>query len=365
MTKYIIRRVIQAIPVLIGITIVVYAILLAAPGGPIERFANNPRVTEQQRIAFIHRWGLDQPIPVQYCRWMGVCNPDGEGLGVFVSDQGLPNFLPAFLGGGDNGVLHGDFGVSLDTGQSVSDRIAASLLPTLILAGTALVLWIFFAILLGTLAALRPYSFFDQVLTIFTYVGFAMPTFWLGIMLIYAFSGPGLNILPAGSMTNPRLSPSFGTNDYWAWFGQKPLTAIVDLGRHLILPVVTLIVVNVAADSRFVRGSMMETLHQDFVRTAKAKGLKPRTVTFKHAFRNAMLPFVTNVGLELPFLFTGAIVTETIFSWPGIGRLTIQSTNQFDYPMLMGILLIAAVATVFFNLVADVAYAVVDPRIKY
>ncbi len=365
MTKYIIRRVIQAIPVLIGITIVVYGILLAAPGGPVQRFANNPKVTEAQRLAFVHRWGLDQPIPIQYCRWLGVCNPDGEGLGIFISDQGLPNFLPTFLGGGDNGVIHGDFGVSINSGQPVADRIAASLLPTIILAGTALVLWIFFAILLGTLAALRPYSIFDQVLTIFTYIGFAMPTFWLGIMLIYTFSGPGLNILPAGGMTNPRLSPAFGTPDYWEWFSQNTLTAIIDLGRHLVLPVITLIVVNVAADSRFVRGSMMETLHQDFVRTAKAKGLKSRTVTFKHAFRNAMLPFVTNVGLELPFLFTGAIVTETIFSWPGIGRLTIQSTNEFDYPMLMGILLIAAVATVFFNLVADVAYAVVDPRIKY
>ena len=365
MTKYIIRRVIQAIPVLFGITIVVYAILLAAPGGPVQRFANNPRVTDTQRLAFIHRWGLDQPIPVQYCRWMGICNPNKDGLATFISDQGLPNFLPSFLGGGDNGVLHGDLGVSIDTGQVVSERIMASLLPTIILAGTALIVWITFAILLGTLAALRPYSLFDQVLTIFTYVGFAMPTFWLGIMLIYAFSGPGLNILPAGGMTSPRMSPSFGTNDYWAWFSAQPLTAILDLGKHLILPVTTLVVISIAGDSRFVRGSMMETLHMDYVRTAKAKGLKARTVTFKHAFRNAMLPFVTNVALELPLLFTGAIVTETIFSWPGIGRLTIQSTNQFDYPMLMGILLIAAVATVFANLLADIAYAVVDPRIKY
>ena len=147
-------------------------------------------------------------------------------------------------------------------------------MPTIILAGTALIVWITFAILLGTLAALRPYSLFDQVLTIFTYVGFAMPTFWLGIMLIYAFSGPGLNILPAGGMTSPRMSPSFGTNDYWAWFSAQPLTAILDLGKHLILPVTTLVVISIAGDSRFVRGSMMETLHMDYVRTAKAKGLR-------------------------------------------------------------------------------------------
>lgn len=365
MTKYIIRRVLQAVPVLFGITIVVYGILLAAPGGPVERFANNPRVTEEQRIAFIKRWGLDQPIPVQYCRWMGICNPDNDGLAAFISDSGVPNVLPAAFGGGDNGILHGDFGVSIDSGQPVADRITASLLPTIILAGSALILWVLAAILLGTIAALRPYSMFDSGLTVFTYIGFAMPTFWLGIMLIYLFSGPGLNILPAGGMTNARLSPSFGTPDYWTWFGANPLSAIVDLGKHLILPVITLIVVNVAADSRFVRGSMLETLGLDYVRTAKAKGLPPRTVTFKHAFRNAMLPVVTNIGLELPFLFTGAIVTETIFSWPGVGRLTIQATNQFDYPMLMGLLLIASVATVTANLLADIVYAVVDPRIKY
>ncbi|MEA2519779.1 MAG: peptide/nickel transport system permease protein, partial [Chloroflexota bacterium] len=140
---------------------------------------------------------------------------------------------------------------------------------------------------------------------------------------------------------------------------------IFDIARHLILPVFTLVVVNIAGDSRFIRASMLEALSQDYVRTAKAKGLSARTVTFKHALRNALLPVVTNIGLEIPFLFTGAIVTETIFSWPGIGRLTIDATRDFDYPTLMGVLLVAAAITVAANLFADIAYAIVDPRIKY
>jgi peptide/nickel transport system permease protein len=363
--KYIIRRCIQAIPVLFGITIVVYAILLAAPGGPTARFANNPRVTLADREKFKKAWGLDQPIPVQYCRWMGICNPDNEGLAVFISDQGLPNFLPAAIGGGDNGILHGDFGISISTGQSVSTMIARAALPTVILAGTALIIWLVLATLIGAYSAIRRYSFFDQASTVFAYVGYAMPTFWLGIMLIFIFSGPGLNILPAGGMTETRLSPPFGSDAYWTYFAANPITAILDIGRHLLLPVVTLVVVNIAGDSRFIRASMLESLSQDYVRTAKAKGLRNRVVWFKHAFRNAMLPFVTNIGLEIPFLFAGAIVTETIFSWPGMGRLTIDATRDFDYPLLMGVLLITAVMVVFANLLADIAYAVVDPRIKY
>jgi peptide/nickel transport system permease protein len=364
-TKYVIRRVIQAIPVLFGITIVVYAILLIAPGGPTAKFANNPRVTLADREAFKKSWGLDQPIPIQYCRWLGFCNPDGQGLGVFISNNGVPQFLPAALGGGTNGVLHGDFGVSVTSGEPVGARITRAALPTLILAGFALVIWIVIAILIGVYAAVRRYSFFDQAATLFAYVGYAMPTFWLGIMLIYIFSGPGMNILPAGGMTTTRLSPPFGSNEYWTYFGSKPIEALLDIGRHLILPVVTLVVVNIAGDSRFVRASMLEALNQDYVRTAKAKGLPGRTVTFKHALRNALLPVVTNIGLEIPFLFTGAIVTETIFSWPGIGKLTIDATRDFDYPTLMGVLLVTSVLVVFANLIADVTYALVDPRIKY
>jgi peptide/nickel transport system permease protein len=372
-TKYVIRRVIQAIPVLFGITIIVYGILLAAPGGPTARFASNPRVTLADREQFKKAWGLDQPIPVQYCRWLGACNPDvsDKVAGIFptpaalIGPTGWPNFLPNPISGATNGVLHADFGVSVDSGEPVGPRIIRAALPTLILASFALVIWIAVAILIGVYAAVKRYSLFDQVATIFAYVGYAMPTFWLGIMLIFIFSGPGLNILPAGGMTTTRISPPFGSDQYWVYFGHKPIEALIDIGRHLILPVFTLVVVNIAGDSRFIRASMLEALSQDYVRTAKAKGLPGRTVTFRHALRNALLPVVTNIGLEIPFLFTGAIVTETIFSWPGIGKLTIDATRSFDYPTLMGLLLITSVLVVFANLIADVTYALVDPRIKF
>jgi peptide/nickel transport system permease protein len=182
-------------------------------------------------------------------------------------------------------------------------------------------------------------------------------------MLVYIFGTA--KILPVSGIVDIRAGPAFGNDAYWVYFGQNPVDAILDIAKHLVLPVVTLVVVNIAGDSRFVRASMLDTLNQDYVRTAKAKGLPGRKVTFKHALRNALLPVVTNIGLEIPFLFSGAIVTETIFSWPGIGKLTIDATTQFDYPVLMGVLLITSLVVVIANLLADVAYAVVDPRIKY
>lgn len=373
MTKYVVRRVAQAIPVLFGISIAVYAILLSAPGGPTAKFAQNPRMTLEMREQFKRAWGLDQPIPIQYCRWIGACNPNVSGniAGIFptpdafIGPTGWPNFLPGGLSGATNGVFHADFGFSIDSGEPVMTRIARGALPTFILASFALVIWLSIAVLIGVTAAVKRYSWFDQIATIFAYVGFAMPTFWLGIMLIFLFSGPGLNILPASGMTETRLSPAFGSDPYWVYFGQHPIQALLDIGKHLILPVFTLVVVNIAGDSRFIRASMLEALSQDYVRTAKAKGLSNRSVTFKHALRNAMLPVLTNIGLEIPFLFTGAIVTETIFSWPGIGKMTIDATQKFDYPILMGILMISAIIVVLANLVADLAYAFVDPRIKY
>src|SRR5690242_736904 len=173
MTKYLIRRLIQAIPVVIGISILTYAIMLMAPGGPVQRFANNPKITLAQKEAFKKSWGLDQPIPIQYGRWVGILNPDGSGLGEFLGPTGWPNFLPTPISGATNGVLHGDLGFSLDSGESVSTRIANAALPTLILAGTALILWILSAIVLGVLAAVKRYSFFDQAATVFSYIGFA------------------------------------------------------------------------------------------------------------------------------------------------------------------------------------------------
>ena len=363
MAKYVARRLLQAIPVILGLSIVVYSILLSAPGGPVQKFANNPKVTAEQKEKFKEAWGLDQPIPVQYCRWMGFCDPHQKGI-AFLTKSGIPNFLPTSLGGGDNGMVHLSLGFSIDTGEDVSTKIARAALPTIILATTALIIWISLALLLGVVAAIKRYSLFDQAATIFSYVGFAMPTFWLGLMLIVLF-GATLRWLPVSGMIDARTSPAFGTAEYWVFFGANPATALLDLGKHLILPVITLVAVSVAGDSRFVRASMLEALGQDYVRTARAKGLSNRVVTFRHALRNALLPVVTNIGLEIPFLFSGALVTESIFSWPGIGRLTITAITSFDYSVLMGIFMITGLLVILANLLADVVYAFVDPRIKY
>jgi peptide/nickel transport system permease protein len=364
MIRYIIRRLIGTIPTLFIVSLLIYSILQLAPGGPEQRFEQNPKVTPAQIAAFRHRWGLDQPVPVQYCRWVGICNPDGEGLGVFLSNKGVPNFLPGFVGGGDNGVLHGDLGYSSNTGATVSSLIGQRLLPTAILMGVAMFVWVTLAIVTGVIAAVRRYGKLDTGITIFNYVGFSFPTFWLGLMLIVVFAA-NLKLLPAGGMWDARTVPIFGTPEYWKYFGAHPVNATADLARHLILPVITLVFVSVAGDSRFVRAAMIDSLNQDFVRTARAKGVGERRVVYKHAFRNALLPVVTNVALELPLLFAGAIATETIFSWPGMGLAYIQAVRTFDYPVLMGILVVTAIVVVLANLFADILYAVVDPRISY
>jgi peptide/nickel transport system permease protein len=214
------------------------------------------------------------------------------------------------------------------------------------------------------IAAVKRYSVFDQSVTFFSYVFYSLPTFWLGLMFIFVFAVT-LHWLPAQGIVSPRDWPPFNTPQYWEAFGEDPIAAIADIGKHLVLPVTVLVLVNIAGDSRFVRASMLEALNQDYVRTARAKGLPRRSVIMKHSFRNAMLPVVTNVALELPFLFSGAIVTETIFSWAGMGLLFIEGVNARDYFLLMGLILITSTLVIVFNLVADVVYAVVDPRIRY
>ncbi|MGA3057277.1 MAG: ABC transporter permease [Candidatus Limnocylindrales bacterium] len=365
MLKYIIRRTLEAIPVLIGISFACFFVMYLAGGNPAGRFAQNPRVTQEQIEAFKHKWGLDQPWPIQYCKWLGACGDQPFLINALpygtLEVAGLKIDLP----GGDNGVIHGDLGYSINDGRPVADVIAERIPPTLILTGTAWVIWIIVAFIAGVYAAVRRYSAFDSAFTIFNYVGFSLPTFWLGLMLIAFFAVPPLKWFPASGMWDARTVPIFGTDSYWQFFASNPGYALTDLARHLVLPVFTLVAVSVAYDSRFIRSSMLDALNQDYVRTARAKGLPERRVVFRHALRNAMLPVVTNMALEIPFLFTGAIVTETIFSWPGMGRQFIQSVGHTDTTVLMGILLVTASIVVFANLLADILYGVVDPRVRY
>ena len=371
MGKYIIRRALQAIPVIFLIATVSFFLMQAAPGGPAAAFNQNPRISEAQKDAWLARWCLEpRPDLVGVLRefggWTGIWNcTGGTASGSFLSAQGLPNFLPTALGGGTNGVLHGDFGFSLFTGRPVLDMIGERLPATLVLMMTAFVIWVTVAIVIGVIAAVKRYSLFDQAVTLFSYVFYSLPTFWLGLVLIFIFA-VGLRWLPPQGIVDTRgACGAFNTPRFWECFWQNPVPNILDIGRHLVLPVITLVAVSVAGDSRFVRSSMLDTLSQDFVRTARAKGLTRPRVIFRHAFRNAMLPIMTNVALEIAFLFSGAIVTETIFNWPGMGRLFIDGVANRDYFLFMGILLIGSVLVVVMNLVADVFYAWADPRIRY
>jgi peptide/nickel transport system permease protein len=368
-TAYIIRRLLGLIPLFIGVIVISYILLLAAPGGPAGSVVANPRFTQEAKEKLLARWCLeDSKDPAAILRmfggWSGLLNCDKDGLDAFFSDQGGLNVLPAFLGGGDNGLLHGDLGNSLASARPVIDVVVERLPATLMLTVTALVIWVGTAIVLGVFAAVKRYSVYDQALTFITYILYSLPTFWLGLMLIFLF-GPALHLLPTGGVVQARDWPAFGSPQFWAAAGQQPLEAFLDISSHMLLPVITLVAVNIAADSRFVRASMLETLSADFVRTARAKGLAARRVIGRHAFRNAMLPVTTNVALELPFLVSGAIVTETIFSWPGIGRLFIESVGDRDYYVLMGLIIMTSFVILLANLLADVIYAVIDPRIRY
>ena len=366
MSKYIFRRILGLIPLLFGIILISFFLMKLAPGGPQAQFNQNPRVSEVQIDAWLKRWCLERessPISVvrEFSGWLGVYNCETESL---LSENGGLNFLPEALGGGTNGIIHGDLGLSIKAGRPVTDMIIERVPATLLLTTTALIIWVTLAVILGVIAAVKRYSFFDQALTFFSYVFYSLPTFWLGLMFIYLFAVV-LRVFPAQGILTPREWSHFNTPNFWAEFGERPIDAILNIGHHMILPVTVLVLVSIAADSRFVRASMLETLNQDYVRTARAKGLPKQRVYMKHAFRNAMLPVVTNVGLELPFLFSGAIVTETIFSWQGMGLLFITGVNDRDYFILMGLILITSTLVVFFNLLADIAYAIVDPRIRY
>jgi peptide/nickel transport system permease protein len=366
MVKFIIRRAIGLIPLLLGIVIISFSLMKLAPGGPERQFNQNPRVTEEQINAWLERWCLEREpsalgVVREFSGWMGFYNCKTDSI---FSEQGGLNVLPSFLGGGTNGILHGDLGISIVNARPVTDLIWERLPATLILTSVALVLWVTFAIILGVIAAVKRYSLFDNALTFLSYIFYSLPTFWLGLMFIFIFA-VSLHWFPAQGIVSARDWPPFNTPQYWEAFGEEPFKAIFDIGRHLVLPVTVLVLVNIAGDSRFVRASMLESLNQDYVRTARAKGLPRRTVIMKHSFRNAMLPVVTNVALELPFLFSGAIVTETIFSWAGMGLLFIEGVNARDYFLLMGLILVTSVLVIVFNLVADVLYAVVDPRIRY
>jgi peptide/nickel transport system permease protein len=316
MGRYIVRRLLQAIPLLLAISVAAFAIVKAQPGGPLAAYEGNPNFTEADRLRLEHAFGLDQPMPLQYLSW-------------------LTSFVRL------------DWGYSFASHQPVLALIGERLPNTLYLMGTVFVVVILVAIPIGVLTAIKQYSWFDHVVTgtIFTFL--STPTFWLGLLLIILF-GLQLRWLPLGGMAT--------------------LGAPFDIGdrlRHLILPVATIALVQMGGHVRYLRASMLETIGQDYMRTARAKGLAERTVVLRHALKNAAIPLVTIIALDMPELFVGALVTEQIFGWPGMGRLFWDSATRSDYPVLQGILAVSASLIVFANLAADVMYGWLDPRIRF
>jgi peptide/nickel transport system permease protein len=298
--RYLIRRAVELVPLLFLATLAVFVVLQLLPAGPLSVYENDPDMTSEDIARLEERFGLHEPIPLRYARWLGT-------------------------------IAQGDLGYSLVTHQPVGRMIAERLPNTFVLMGLALLVTLAIALPIGVLSATRQYSWIDHAATLFSFVGYAMPPFWSGLLAILLFS------------VTLRLLPATG---------------------HLLMPVAVLALFNAAHYTRYVRSSMLEVLGQEYVRTARAKGLRERAVVWRHALKNAALPVVTVVTLDLPQLFAGAVVTESVFAWPGMGRLFLESAYRFDYPVLMGVVTITAVLVMLSTLLADVLYAALDPRVR-
>ena len=333
MKWYIIKRLIQLIPVIIGVTIIAFSLIHLAPGDP-ARTMLGQHATQQELNEIREKYGLDEPIYVQYAIWL-------------------------------NGVLHGDLGRSILTKELVVIEITERFPNTIELAIAAMIFAIIIGGLAGIISATKQYSITDYTVMGIALFGISMPVFWLGIMLMLIF-GVILGWLPIGGridliipfqrVTGFMILDSIITGNF---------NALISILKHLILPAIALGTIPMAIIARVTRSSMLEVLRQDFIRTERAKGLSERVVIYKHALRNAMVPVVTVIGLNFGLLLSGAILTETVFSWPGLGRLVVNAVYQRDYPLVVGCILIFAIVFVIVNLITDILYTFIDPRIKY
>ncbi len=324
MLTYALRRTLQALPILLLLSVILFGIVRLTPGGPLAQAERNPNVTTEQLAAMRARLGLDQPLPIQYLKWVGAM------------------------------VLQGDWGDSIKFRRPVTEMIAERIPATLLLAGSAFLLTLIVAIPIGVLSATRPYSWFDYLITTFTFVGQSVPVYWLGLLLIIVFY-----LTLQNPVTGQPLFPAGGMSTV----GQE--SNVLDLLWHLTLPVMALSLGWIAWYSRFLRASMQDVLHEDYIRAARAKGVRERNVQYKHALRNALLPLVTLMALDLPTVFSGALFVETIFSWPGMGRLFWDAARGRDYPVLLAVVMVNAALIVFCNLFADLLYGLLDPRVRY
>jgi len=315
MLHYILRRILQAIPMLIGISFAAFVLMRLAPGGPMAIYAQNPNMSEADMRRIEHILGLDQPVHIQYLKWAA-------------------------------GMATGNMGYSYRTGRSVGEVIRERVPATVQLMAFAYLIAIALGIATGIVSAIRRHSMFDYCATTGAMVGLSVPTFWFGLMVIIVFAAV-LHWIPSGGIAT--LGAPFSLYDRFI---------------HLIGPASVLGLWMTATWSRYTRSSVLEVIGQDYIRTARAKGLRSRTILLRHTLRNALIPLVTLAGLEFRNLFGGALVTETVFSWPGIGRLYLDSLNYQDYSVILGLLLMTSVLVLVGSLVADILYAVVDPRIR-
>lgn len=359
MFAYIVRRLLQVIPTLFVISVIIYALLALKPGDPIDELRRgNPGFTQEDYDRLAKIYGLDKPWYVRYWYWLyGVIGrPHFEASFPFV-DFDAP-----------------DFGPSRQFGRPAAEYIFKYRLPnTLLLSGLSLLIAFLVAVPTGMLSAIRQHSTFDYSVTVLNFIGVSIPIFWFGIMLIYLFS-VHLRVLPAGSLQTPGISPpdwqtiltqiGGGLSAYWAYL-QGLWPVIIDRIRHLALPVAALSALQMAAWTRFMRSSMLEVLNLDYVRTARAKGLKERVVITHHTLRNAILPIITLIALAVPLVMSGAVLTETVFNWPGMGRAIYDAILVNDFNVAMASLMFISLMVVTFNLLADIAYALIDPRIRY
>jgi len=434
MIKFVVRRIIQAIPTLFGITIIAYLIMFLAPGNPATQLTFNPELSSRQRAAMAEALGANDPFHVQYLRWFAGDAPyifagtaawavemnngktvyvnanNGDILAIedtteeptdvsrqTLSAAALPDnipltdaearsaateaiedaraedvgYVPAYDGtiiwegrqipvfdrrgnqegtrlGETRGLLRGDFGLSVVSKRPVLVAIGERLPATIELGLISLLVGLVIGIPIGVLAAVYQGSWFDQITRVMAVFVSSVPVFWLGLILLLIF-GSSLGWLPMGNRFPVSL-----TGEYTLW----------DRVRHLILPVFTLSSFSIATYSRYMRASLLDVLGQDYVRTAQAKGLSDRKVWFKHALRNALIPIATILGPSLTLVISGAVLTETIYGWPGMGRLLVDSVRQLDYPIIMGVVILVAIATVLGYLISDILYAIFDPRVR-
>jgi len=342
MTRYIVRRLLQAIPLLFIVSLLLF-VMMQNMGDPLATMGGRTMTRSEDRARLTRQLGLDKPVIVQYLYWLigndwTMIDLDGDGV--------------AETPGTRKGVLRGDFGYSLVNREPAMDVIMERLPNTLLLMISAEVVIIFGSLLIGIYAALRQYSFVDNLVTTLSFIGYSMPIFFVALVLMYIFAvnfkAWGLPYLPTVGMFDPRAGKTF-----------------LQVVWHMVLPITTVALTSFAANSRYVRSTMLEALGQDYIRTARSKGIPKRSVVFVHALKNASLPIITVVGLDLPFLLGGAVVTERIFAWPGMGRLFIDHVSRADTPVVMGIMMLIAFAVISFQIITDVVYAWLDPRIRY